>query len=294
MDINYELYKVFYYVASSLSFSEASKRLFISQSAVSQSIKVLEKKMKRKLFIRSTKKVQLTPEGEILLKHIEPAMNLIRRGEMQLLEADSLNGGQLRIGASDTICRYYLVPYLNQFHKEFPNVHIKVINQTSIKCVELLQNGQADFIVVNYPNPVLANGNQVKIVKEFMDVFVAGKKYQELRQKEMALEELQRYPILMLDKKSTTSEYLHMVFQRYQLDLVPEIEISSNDLLLDLAKLGLGIAFVPDYCLKKEETELFTLQIKEKLTKRKLVAAYNEKLPLSQAVEYFLDMLGEI
>ena len=294
MDINYELYKVFYYVASSLSFSEASKRLFISQSAVSQSIKVLEKKMKRKLFTRSTKKVQLTPEGEILLKHIEPAMNLIRRGEMQLLEADSLNGGQLRIGASDTICRYYLVPYLNQFHKEFPNVHIKVINQTSIKCVELLQNGQADFIVVNYPNPVLANGNQVKIVKEFMDVFVAGKKYQELRQKEMALEELQRYPILMLDKKSTTSEYLHMVFQRYQLDLVPEIEISSNDLLLDLAKIGLGIAFVPDYCLKKEETELFTLQIKEKLTKRKLVAAYNEKLPLSQAVEYFLDMLGEI
>ncbi len=291
MDINYELYKVFYYVASSLSFSEASKRLFISQSAVSQSIKVLEKKMKRKLFIRSTKKVQLTPEGEILLKQ---AMNLIRRGEMQLLEADSLNGGQLRIGASDTICRYYLVPYLNQFHKEFPNVHIKVINQTSIKCVELLQNGQADFIVVNYPNPVLANGNQVKIVKEFMDVFVAGKKYQELRQKEMALEELQRYPILMLDKKSTTSEYLHMVFQRYQLDLVPEIEISSNDLLLDLAKIGLGIAFVPDYCLKKEETELFTLQIKEKLTKRKLVAAYNEKLPLSQAVEYFLDMLGEI
>ncbi len=294
MDINYELYKVFYYVASSLSFSEASKRLFISQSAVSQSIKVLEKKLKRKLFIRSTKKVQLTPEGEILLKHIEPAMNLIRRGEMQLLEADSLNGGQLRIGASDTICRYYLVPYLNQFHKEFPNVHIKVINQTSIKCVELLQNGQADFIVVNYPNPVLANGNQVKIVKEFMDIFVAGKKYEELRQKEIALEELQRYPILMLDKKSTTSEYLHMVFQRYQLDLVPEIEISSNDLLLDLAKIGLGIAFVPDYCLKKEETELFILQIKEKLTKRKLVAAYNEKLPLSQAAEYFLDMLGEI
>ena len=89
MDINYELYKVFYYVASSLSFSEASKRLFISQSAVSQSIKVLEKKMKRKLFIRSTKKVQLTPEGEILLKHIEPAMNLIRRGEMQLRTAQN-------------------------------------------------------------------------------------------------------------------------------------------------------------------------------------------------------------
>ena len=93
MDINYELYKVFYHVAVTLSFSEASKQLFISQSAVSQSIKVLEKKLKQPLFIRSTKKVQLTPEGEILLKHIEPAMNLIQKGENQLLEAHTLNGG---------------------------------------------------------------------------------------------------------------------------------------------------------------------------------------------------------
>ena len=103
MDINYELYKVFYHVAISLSFSEASKKLYISQSAVSQSIKELEKKLNRTLFIRSTKKVQLTPEGEILLRHVEPAMNLIRRGEAQIMETDTLNGGQLHIGASDTI-----------------------------------------------------------------------------------------------------------------------------------------------------------------------------------------------
>ena len=142
MDINYELYKVFYHVASTLSFSEASKQLFISQSAVSQSIKVLEKKLNQTLFIRSTKKVQLTPEGEILLKHVEPAMNLIRQGENQLLDSNSLNGGQLRIGASDTICRYYLVPFLSEFHKRYPNIHIKVTNRTSIECARLLDNGQ--------------------------------------------------------------------------------------------------------------------------------------------------------
>ena len=152
MDINYELYKVFYHVAATLSFSEASKQLFISQSAVSQSIKVLEKKLNQTLFIRSTKKVQLTPEGEILLKHVEPAINLIQKGENQLLEANTLNGGQLRIGASDTICRYYLIPYLNRFHKAYPNVHIKVTNQTSIECAHLLENGQVDFIITNYPN----------------------------------------------------------------------------------------------------------------------------------------------
>ena len=137
MDINYELYKVFYHVASTLSFSEASKQLFISQSAVSQSIKVLEKKLNQTLFIRSTKKVQLTPEGEILLKHVEPAMNLIRQGENQLLDSNSLNGGQLRIGASDTICRYYLIHYLQKFHQEFPDVRIKVTSATRISTSRL-------------------------------------------------------------------------------------------------------------------------------------------------------------
>ena len=105
MDINYELYKVFYHVASSLSFSEASKQLFISQSAVSQSIKVLEKKLGITLFIRSTKRVQLTPEGEILFRYVEPAVNLIQRGEAQIMESSALGGGLIRIGASDNNCR---------------------------------------------------------------------------------------------------------------------------------------------------------------------------------------------
>lgn len=183
MDINYELYKVFYHVAATLSFSEASKQLFISQSAVSQSIKVLEKKLNQPLFIRSTKRVQLTPEGEILLKHIEPAMNLIRKGENQLLEAHTLNGGQLRIGASDTICRYYLVTYLNRFHKEFPNIHIKVTNHTSIECAKVLENGQCDFIVANYPNSALSGSLHTRVINEFHDVFVANRQAFDLDRK---------------------------------------------------------------------------------------------------------------
>ena len=142
MDINYELYKVFYHVATSLSFSEASKQLYISQSAVSQSIKTLEKKLEQPLFIRSTKKVQLTPAGQVLLKHIEPAMNLIARGENQLLESNTLGLGQLHIAASDTICRYFLVPYLKEFHKKFPSVPIKVTNATSLGCVDLLEQAK--------------------------------------------------------------------------------------------------------------------------------------------------------
>ncbi|MGL5435569.1 MAG: LysR family transcriptional regulator [Lachnospiraceae bacterium] len=291
MDINYELYKVFYHVANTLSFSEASKQLFISQSAVSQSIKVLEKKLNQPLFIRSTKRVQLTPEGEILLKHIEPAMNLIKQGENQLLEANTLNGGQLRIGASDTICRYYLVPYLKEFHRQYPNVHIKVTNQTSIECAKLLESGQVDFCITNYPNSGLSNTQNIRVIHEFYDVFVANDEYAAIRGKKTGLKELQQYPILMLDRKSTTSEFLHTMFQRHQLDLVPEIELSSNDLLIDLARIGLGIAFVPDYCIPDTERDLFVVDLEEQLPSRQMVVVYNENLPISQAGKQFMAML---
>lgn len=287
MDINYELYKVFYHVASTLNFSEASKQLYISQSAVSQSIKTLERKLDQTLFIRSTKKVQLTPEGEILMRHVEPAMNLIQKGETQLLDAAS-TGGQIRIGASDTICRYFLIPYLERFHKAFPGAHIKVINQTSMKCAELLRNGLVDLTVVNFPNNHLGTTTSVMRIKKFRDVFIAGNTFQKLKGETLTFSQLLKYPILMLDKNSTTNEFLHQVFQQHQLDLVPEIELTSNDLLIDLARIGLGIAFVPDYCISPDSEDVFILRTKEELPERELAIAYNEHLPLSRASMEFL------
>ncbi len=291
MDINYELYRVFYHVATTLSFSEASKQLFISQSAVSQSIKVLEKKLDQPLFIRSTKKVQLTPEGEILLRHVEPAMNLIRKGESQLLEAHSLGGGQLRIGASDTICRYYLVPYLKRFHQEFPGVHIKVTNHTSIDCAKALENGEVDFIVVNFPNSALTGDLETRTIYEFHDVFIANPDAFPLMDQKLTFAQLLKQPIMMLDRRSTTSEFLHHIFQKNQLDLVPEIELSSNDLLIDLARIGLGIAFVPDYCLPKRCRDLFVLELAQSLPARQLMVVSSPYAPVSQAAKQFMDML---
>ena len=291
MDINYELYRVFYHVATTLSFSEASKQLFISQSAVSQSIKVLEKKLDQPLFIRSTKKVQLTPEGEILLRHVEPAMNLIRKGESQLLEAHSLRGGQLRIGASDTICRYYLVPYLKRFHQEFPGVHIKVTNHTSIDCAKALENGEVDFIVVNFPNSALTGDLETRTIYEFHDVFIANPDAFPLMDQKLTFAQLLKQPIMMLDRRSTTSEFLHHIFQKNQLDLVPEIELSSNDLLIDLARIGLGIAFVPDYCLPKRCRDLFVLNLAQSLPARQLMVVSGPYAPVSQAARQFMDML---
>jgi DNA-binding transcriptional LysR family regulator len=294
MDINYEHYKVFFNVASSLSFSEASKKLFISQSAVSQSIKALEKKLGQALFIRSTKKVQLTPAGALLLKHIEPAIHLISRGENQLLDASLLGLGQLHIGASDTICRYFLVPYLSKFHKKFPTVPIKVTNATSLDCVRLLDQGKVDLIITNFPNSRLNHSLIQKTIRSFSDVFIANPTYYHFEEPEISLRQLKKYPILMLEQNSSTSEYLYHLFLQHQLELVPEVELSSNDLLIDLAKIGLGIAFIPDYCLQNELADLFVVKIRENMPMRQLVACMNPTLPLLASTTEFLKLLPKL
>lgn len=294
MDINYELYKVFYYVATTLSFSEASKHLFISQSAVSQSIKTLEKKLGQTLFVRSTKKVQLTPAGQILLKHVEPAINLICRGESQLSDIQSSGLGQLHIGATDTICRYLLVPYLKQFHALFPSVPIKVTNASSLTCADLLEQGKVDLIVTNEPNSRLNHAYVQKTMAVFHDVFIANPSCFKSEQQEISFRELKQHPILMLDQKSTTSEFLHNLFLQHQLQLIPEIELSSNDLLIDLARIGLGIAFIPDYCLSANEKELIVLRTKEEIPPRHIAVSVNTGLPSAVSTEEFLKLLPEV
>ncbi len=294
MDINYELYKVFYQVALTLSFSEASKKLYISQSAVSQSIKTLEKKLGQTLFVRSTKRVSLTPAGAVLFKHIEPAMNLIARGESQLTDATILGGGQFHIGASDTICRYFLVPFFQEFHQKYPDVKIKVTNATSLGCVDLLEQGKVDMIIVNSPNSNLNPSYTVKTVATFSDVFIANPTTFPLLGQTLSFEELSRHPLMILDHTSATNEFLYRQFLNHQLELIPDIELSSNDLLLDMAKIGLGIAVVPDFCVPKESDELFTLSIEEAFPKRSLVAAVNSSLPVSAATEHFLKLLPEV
>lgn len=288
MDINLELYKVFYYVATTLSFSEASRQLFISQSAVSQSIKTLEKKLDHTLFIRSTKKVLLTPEGELLLEHVKPALLMLDEGEA-LLSGNNMLKGQLRIGASDTICRYFLIEYFRRFHQSYPDVRIKVTNSTSIGCVELLEKGQANLIVCNSPNSRLGNHMKVKVLKDFHDVFVGDPDCFAFKHLPCSLKELLEYPILMLSSKSTTSEYLYHTFAVHDLKLLPEVELNSNDLLMDLARIGLGIACVPDYMLDPEDS-LKPIPLTEQLPSRQLILVQHDNLPVSQAAERFLEM----
>ena len=149
MNINLEYYKVFYYVCLEGSLTAAAQKLCISQPAVSQAVRQLEKEAGARLFFRTSKGVQLTREGELLFRYVKVGVEQLLEGGRMLKRMLDMDMGEVRIGASDTICRYFLVPYLNLFHKEYPNVHIKVTNQTSTKCVDLLESGQVDLIVTN-------------------------------------------------------------------------------------------------------------------------------------------------
>jgi len=151
MDINFELYKIFYHAAKAGSFTDAAAKLYISQSAVSQAIKSLEEKIGGQLFYRKTRSVKLTGEGELLFKHVEQAYNFIKTGENKISEIKNLNTGEIKIGVGDTICKYFLIPHIQKFNLRYPGIKIHVVNRISSQILALLKNGLIDFGIATLP-----------------------------------------------------------------------------------------------------------------------------------------------
>lgn len=293
MDINFELYKVFFHVAARLSFSEAAAKLYISQSAVSQSIKLLEEQLDTKLFRRNTKQVKLTPDGELLYKHIEQAFHFIKTGERSLQEVHSLERGEIRIGASDTICRHYLLPYLQRFNELYPQIKIRITNRPSSRCVELLSKGQLDISIANLPAAERAKQLSVIELITIHDVFIAGANFSHLKDKMLSLSDLAHYPLLMLEPHTITRSYFDQLLDHNNLEIVPEIELGSLDLLLDLVKIGLGLSFVSREFIQKELAtgEIFTLNVNTAIMPRRLGVLTHLHLPVPTAAQKFIELL---
>lgn len=292
MDINFELYKIFYFAATSLSFSEAADRLFITQSAVSQAIKNLETKLGVTLFFRKTRHLKLTPEGELLLTHIGQAYNFIKLGEEKMAETQNLSSGSIRIGASDTVCKYYLLPYLQQFNTEYPKVKIQVINRTSLQIAELITNGAVDFGIVTLP--MEAKYIITTPIAKVEDIFVASlKKFQQFTNQPISLSELSSFPVLLLEKSSATRRNFDRYLEQFNVSIHPEIELESVDLLVEFARIGLGIAHVPRESAAQaiRRGELVELRFKEALPRRQLGVAQLQNLPLPKTARVFLEKI---
>lgn len=291
MDINFELYKIFFCCADSQSFSKAAKKLFISQSAVSQSIRQLETRLGVTLFYRKSRAIQLTPEGEMLFSYVAQAYNFIKTAESKLQELEGLKAGEIRIGVSDSICKYFVMPYIKKFGMLYPQISIKVVNRTTPQLLEVLRNGLVDMVISTLPvNPELYTSVGFLIVE---DIFVASDKYAELKNKIVPLKELASHPLVMLPPDSSTRKAIDSFFVSHGLACSPEIELESLDLLVEFALIGTGIAYVlKDSAVKFiEDGRLFRIETAEKLPEREVGIVTMKNVMLSKAVQTFMDIL---
>ncbi len=293
MDINFDLYKVFYQVAASGSFSEAAAKLFISQSAVSQAIKNLEQKLGSQLFMRQARHLQLTPEGEILLTHVGQAYNLIKSAETKLSEMQNLETGIIRIGASDTVCRYYLLPYLERFSRDYPKIKIQFLNRTSPQLMGALKEGIIDFAIVTLP--ISEENLTVEKLITVTDVLVSSSHFSALQGHKITWEELAHYPLLLLEKNSATRRNFDNFLKRQGIRIVPEIELENVELLVEFAKIGLGIAHVVRESIQEsvEKGQLFIVEPQQSLPQRQLGMITSKNMPLSRAGQKFVQQLTD-
>jgi len=293
LDTRLERYRVFDAVAKEKSFSAAARALYISQPAVSQSIAQLEAAFDTKLFVRHGRSIELTAEGEVLYGYVRSALGLLQSGEEQLLKINSLSAGELRIGAGDTMTRWYLMPAIERFHRLYPDVSIRITNRTSPETIRLLQDGRLDIGFVNLP--IAADGVLFEECLPIHDIFIAGEGYKKLKGRRLSLKELSSYPLVMLERTANSRRWVDRHFLGHGVALDPEIELGSHHLLLDFAEIDLGIA-----CVVREfsahalsSRKVFELAVEPPIPVRSVGACYHDGIALSPAARTFIDMVKE-
>ena len=241
MAVKLELYRVFKEVAETGNISLAAKNLYISQSAVSQSVKQLETALQARLFARSPRGVSLTWEGQMLYQYVRSALGLLATGEDKLSQAQQLLLGTLTIGASDTVTSFFLTPYLETFHHQHPGIRLKIVSGRSAKVLSMLKSGAVDIAFASSPSDSsLATWSCFATHA----IFVAGSGYGCDFDHVYTRQEIADFPLILLERKASSRVFLEQYFLQSGITLTPEIELSSRSLLVSLAKIGLGVAGV--------------------------------------------------
>jgi Transcriptional regulator len=292
MNIDLEYYRIFYYVAKVGSFTLAGEKLCISQPAVSQAMKLLETHLGSKLFIRIPKGVKLTPEGEVLFRYVQRGYEYILLGEEKFQKMLDLENGEIRIGASDMTLQFYLLPYLEKFHSRFPKIKVTVTNAPTPDTLEYLYEGKIDFGVVSEPFEVKPDIEVTK-VREIQDVFVAGKLFDNLRDKILSYQALEELPIICLESNTSTRKFIDEFLQRNQVILKPEFELAMSDIIVKFAVRNLGIGcVVKDFALEAFASgDLFELKFEQELPKRNFCIITGNSNPISTAARELLNMM---
>ena len=293
---NLNLYHIFYEVATSGNISAAARNLYISQPAISKAISKLETNLSTTLFIRSSRGVKLTTEGEYLFKQIESAFRSIELGEEQLTKNLELGIGHLSIGVSTTLCKYMLLPYLKEFILKNPHVKISIYCQSSFETITGLENGKLDIGLIGEGDRM---GELIfQPVEEIQDMFVTTKEYLKHLKERLPNNQtdlLSHATLLLLDKNNLTRQYVDKFMILQNITAEQQLEVTTMDLLIEFAKIGMGVACVIRNFISKEldSTDLIPFPMKETIPTRKIGFAYKKQANPTQAMIKFLKLSGE-
>jgi DNA-binding transcriptional LysR family regulator len=290
---NLDLYRVFLTAAEAGSISAAAKKLFVTQPAVSSAIMSLETALDVKLFLRESRGIRLTPEGELLYEHVKSAMLHLKAAEDKLRDIRALAGGTLRVGASDMTLRFFLLKHLERFIAAYPAVRLSVTNAPTPRTMKAIRSEMIDFGVVSGPlEDEDIEDVELIPVRKIRDVIVASGKYEEGKDgTPCRAEDLAGYPLIMLEKGTTTRRYLDTLLPASMRS--PDIELATSDLVLEFARRGIGIAcIVEDFAREDiENGMLHEIRLEEPFPPRDFFLVFNKKYPQSPAAKRFIDMV---
>ena len=293
MDQNLSAYRIFYAVARLGNISKAAKELYISQPAISKSIQKLEDGLGCTLFVRSSRGVMLTEEGELFYSYVKSAFETLSQGEKKLHRSIELGIGYLKIGVSSTLCKYLLLPYLKEFIRRYPHISISISCQSTNETLELLEEDKIDIGLVVKPEKI--KNIQFDYLKEIEDIFVATKDYlRNLNARGVNKDQiLQNATLMLLDKNNMTRQYIDSYLRQRQIKIQDSIHISDMDLLIDFAKIGVGVACViRSFVLGElEQGALVEIPLEVPIPKREVGFVYKKRAklpkPLVQFIEFY-------
>lgn len=297
MEQNLSMYKIFNTVAKTGNISHAAKELYISQPAISKSITKLEENLNVKLFHRTSRGVQLTKEGNVLYESTKAAFGALQQGEENIRKINELGIGHLRIGVSTTLCKYILLPYLKEFVQKYPHIKITIECQSTLKTLELLEQDKIDIGLIGKPN----NEKNIDFypIHAIEDIFVATSSYLDnliLRESKDNLQQtstliFKSANIMLLDEKNMSRLYIEDYFARNNIETNHILEVSNMDLLIEFAKISLGISCVIKEFVKNEleKKELIEIPLTNPLEKREVGFAFNTSANLSDSLLKFIE-----
>ena len=288
MNIDLELYRIFYTVAKNNHMTKASEELHISQPAISQSIKKLENQLGGTLFLRSNKGMELTEEGKMFYEYVKGALELINNAENEFTSFKNLTKGEIKIGCSTTLTKLILIDSLKQFHNDYPNININITNDLTSNLINDLKLGKLDFVIFNESN-IKENNLHLEKIKELRQGFVYNSDY--FTDNIRTFNDLNKLPLILQSKDSNSRKLLDYIALQENVELIPRMEVVSQELISEFANIGLGVGFVIIDLANRNFKNLKELEINKTIPNINVYLAMNKSISLTFASKKFIDYL---